>query len=221
METIRVGRAWPDGVRRTEDLEAQVGQAVAMLPLDVALSWARKSSLWPLTFGLACCAIEMFVAGSPRYDISRFGSEVFRPSPRQADLMIVSGTVTKKMAPVITRLYAQMAEPTYVIAMGGCACEGGPFVNSYNTVLGVDKLIPVDVYIPGCPPRPDAMLFGLMALQAKIVGKSGKGRQPLIINPATGEASPMVKGGRIETALNPSSATAGPSPAKDGSEAAK
>jgi NADH-quinone oxidoreductase subunit B len=202
METIRVGRALPDGVRRIEDVEADVAKAVAVLPLDVALNWARKSSLWPLTFGLACCAIEMFVAGSPRYDIARFGSEVFRPSPRQADLMIVSGTVTKKMAPIIKRLYEQMSEPRYVMAMGGCACEGGPFVNSYNVIMGVDKLIPVDVYIPGCPPRPDAMIYGLMALQQKIVGKSGKGRQPIIINPATGDASPMVKHGRVEAAID-------------------
>jgi NADH-quinone oxidoreductase subunit B len=201
METIRVGRALPDGVRRVEDVEADVAKAVAMLPLDVALNWARKSSLWPLTFGLACCAIEMFVAGSPRYDIARFGSEVFRPSPRQADLMIVSGTVTKKMAPILKRLYEQMSEPRYVMAMGGCACEGGPFVNSYNVILGVDKLVPVDVYIPGCPPRPEAMIFGLMALQQKIVGKSGKGRQPIIINPTTGESAPMVKHGRVEAVL--------------------
>jgi NADH-quinone oxidoreductase subunit B len=201
METIRVGRALPTGTLPNEDVEAAVGQAVALLPLDVALGWARKSSLWPLTFGLACCAIEMFVAGSPRYDIARFGSEVFRPSPRQADLMIVSGTVTKKMAPVLKRLYDQMAEPRYVMAMGGCACEGGPFVNSYNVVLGVDKIVPVDVYIPGCPPRPDAMIYGLMALQQKIVGKSGKGRQSVIINPATGESSPMIKHGRVEAPL--------------------
>ena len=213
METIRVGRALPDGVRRIEDVEAEVGKAVAMLPLDVALNWARKSSLWPLTFGLACCAIEMFVAGSPRYDIARFGSEVFRPSPRQADLIIVSGTVTKKMAPVIKRLYEQMSEPRYVMAMGGCACEGGPFVNSYNVVMGVDKLLPVDVYIPGCPPRPDALLYGLIALQQKIAGKSGKGRQPIIINPATGESSPMIKRGRVEAALGQA--------VGDGSEAAK
>jgi NADH-quinone oxidoreductase subunit B len=218
METIRVGWALPDGVRRIEDVEAEVAKAVAVMPLDVALNWARKSSLWPLTFGLACCAIEMFVAGSPRYDIARFGSEVFRPSPRQADLMIVSGTVTKKMAPIVKRLYEQMSEPKYVMAMGGCACEGGPFVNSYNVIMGIDKLLPVDVYIPGCPPRPDAMIYGLMALQQKIVGKSGKGRQPIIINPATGEASPMVKHGRVEAALDAPFVGA---PANDGTEAAK
>jgi NADH-quinone oxidoreductase subunit B len=218
METIRVGRALPDGVRRIEDVDAEIAKAVAVMPLDVALNWARKSSLWPLTFGLACCAIEMFVAGSPRYDIARFGMEVFRPSPRQADVMIVSGTVTKKMAPILKRLYEQMSEPKYVVAMGGCACEGGPFVNSYNVVMGVDKLVPVDVYIPGCPPRPDAMIYGLMALQQKIVGKSGKGRQPIIINPVTGDASPMVKHGRVEAALGAPSLD---TPANDGAEAAK
>ncbi len=179
METVRIGRKVPEGTlpgpggELDADAEAAAQQAVAMMPLDVALNWARGSSLWPLSFGLACCAIEMFTAGSPRYDIARFGSEVFRPSPRQADVMIVAGTVTRKMAPVVRRLYDQMAEPKYVIAMGGCACEGGPFVNSYNVVMGVDKLLPVDVYIPGCPPRPEALLYGLMALQRQVKGQAG------------------------------------------------
>ena len=173
MEVVRLGRKVPEGTipERGQDLGAEaetVDRAVLMLNLETALNWARGSSLWPLSFGLACCAIEMFTAGSPRYDIARFGSEVFRPSPRQADLMIVSGTVTRKMAPVIKKLYDQMAEPKYVIAMGACACEGGPFVNAYNVVMGADKLFPVDVYVPGCPPRPDALLYGLMALQRKV-----------------------------------------------------
>jgi NADH-quinone oxidoreductase subunit B len=131
-------------------------------------SWARESSLWPMTFGLACCAIEMMAAGASRYDLSRFGAELFRPSPRQADLMIVSGRVAQKMAPVVRQLYEQMPEPKWVIAMGDCASCGGVF-NNYAIVQGVDKVVPVDVYVPGCPPRPEALIDAIIKLQQRIL----------------------------------------------------
>jgi NADH-quinone oxidoreductase subunit B len=136
--------------------------------LDSLVGWARRSALWPLTFGLACCAIEMMAVGTARFDISRFGAEVFRPSPRQADVMIVAGTVTTKMAPSVRRLYDQMPEPKYVIAMGTCVIAGGPYQGSYSTVPGIDNFVPVDIYLAGCPPRPDALLHGIMQLQQKI-----------------------------------------------------
>jgi NADH-quinone oxidoreductase subunit B len=131
-------------------------------------NWGRKNSVWPLTFGLACCAIEMIATTMARYDLARFGAEVFRASPRQADLMIVSGTVTKKMAPQVVRLYNQMPEPKYVIVMGACAISGGPFRDGYNVLKGIDRYIPVDVHIPGCPPRPEALIDAFMMLQRKI-----------------------------------------------------
>ncbi len=132
--------------------------------LDPVYNWSRRNSLWPLGFGLACCAIEMICTAASRYDLSRFGMEVFRASPRQSDLMIVAGTVTKKMIPTIVRLYNQMSEPRYVLAMGACASGGGPFKEGYSVVDGVDKFLPVDVYVPGCPPTPQALINGLIAL---------------------------------------------------------
>jgi NADH-quinone oxidoreductase subunit B len=143
-------------------------QNVFMTSLDKVYNWSRRSSIWPMLFGLACCAIEMICSAMSRYDISRFGMEVMRPSARQADLMIVSGTVTKRMVPQIVRLYNQMPEPKYVIAMGACASGGGPFKEGYNVVSGIDKYIPVDVYVPGCPPTPQALIHGLITLQKKI-----------------------------------------------------
>jgi NADH-quinone oxidoreductase subunit B len=141
---------------------------VFVTTVDRLYNWGRRNSVWPMFFGLACCAIEMICAAASRFDLARFGMEVMRPSPRQADLLIVSGTVTKKMAPQIVRLYDQMAEPKYVMAMGACASGGGPFKEGYNVVSGIDQYVPVDVYVPGCPPTPQALLHGLIKLQEKI-----------------------------------------------------
>ena len=142
--------------------------AVSVTTLDRLYNWGRRSSVWPLMFGLACCAIEMIAAQASRYDLARFGMEVMRPTPRQADLMLVAGTVTKKMLPAIVRLYNQMPEPKYVLAMGACASSGGPFKEGYNVVAGIDKYLPVDIYVPGCPPTPQALMNGLIMLQKKI-----------------------------------------------------
>jgi len=141
---------------------------ILLTSFEELAGWGRSNSVWPLQFGLACCAIEMIASTMARFDIARFGSEIFRPSPRQADLLIVSGTVTKKMAPQVVRLWNQMPEPKYCIAMGACAISGGPFKQGYNVLKGIDRYIPVDLYIPGCPPRPEALLHGLLELQAKI-----------------------------------------------------
>ena len=147
------------------DVPPEMHDVVAVTTLDKIYNWGRRYSAWPMMFGLACCAIEMICTAASRFDFSRFGMEIMRPSPRQADVMLVSGTVTKKMVPQIVRLYNQMPEPKYVVAMGACASGGGPFKEGYNVVSGIDKFLPVDVYIPGCPPTPQALLHGLMKLQ--------------------------------------------------------
>lgn len=145
---------------------------VILTTVESALNWGRGNSLWPVLFGLACCAIEMMAAGGARFDLGRFGYEVFRASPRQSDLLIVSGTVTDKMAPLVKRIYEQMPEPKYVLAMGNCAVGGGPFIDSYCVVPGIDTVIPVDVYVPGCPPRPEALMHGMLEIKKKINKKS-------------------------------------------------
>ena len=158
-------------------LENRFEKNVLVTSVDYVFNWARESSLWPLTFGLACCAIEMIASSAARYDIARFGAEVFRPSPRQSDLLLVAGTVTLKMSPVIKRLYDQMPDPKWVISMGACSSVGGPF-NTYAVLQGVDKIVPVDVYITGCPPRPENLFYGLMKLQDKIAGMTTLTKRP-------------------------------------------
>jgi len=159
-----------------ENLIAEALPEVLTTQLDSLVNWARKSSLWPATFGLACCAIEMMNATTSRNDLARFGAEVFRASPRQADVMIVSGRVARKMAPVLRRIYDQMPEPKWVISMGACATSGGVFDN-YAIVQGVDKIVPVDVYIPGCPPRPEMLIHAVMMLQDKVMKESVRDRK--------------------------------------------
>ncbi len=180
-----------------KELKIELGkQGVFVTTIEELYNWGRRSSIWPMQFGLACCAIEMIATTMARYDLARFGAEVFRPSPRQADLMIISGTVTKKMAPQVVRLYNQMAEPRYVIAMGACAISGGPFKQGYNVLKGIDRYIPVDVHIPGCPPRPEALLQAFMTLQKKIDGQSltGENRPRHLNADAPGEFPVPVQG---------------------------
>jgi NADH-quinone oxidoreductase subunit B len=160
-------------------------EGVFMTSLDLAVNWVRKSSIWPVTFGLACCAIEMMSMGASRFDIARFGAEVFRPSPRQSDLMIIAGRVAQKMAPVIRRLYDQMPEPKWVISMGACATSGGVF-NNYALVQGVNQVIPIDVYVPGCPPRPEQLMYAITLLQEKIQNERGSLRRTLNLEPTGG-----------------------------------
>lgn len=170
-------------------LEAMPGGPALLTSIDALVNWARSNSLWPLTFGTSCCAIEVMMAsGSSHHDLARFGAEVARPSPRQADLLVIAGTIVKKMAPRLQTLYEQMAEPKYVIATGACAISGGPFIyESYSTVRGVHEVIPVDVYVPGCPPRPEAFFYGLLTLQKMIregerVTKPGVRKAPVLAN---------------------------------------
>ena len=189
------------------ELKIELGkQGVFVTTIEELYNWGRRSSIWPMQFGLACCAIEMIATTMARYDLARFGAEVFRPSPRQADLMIISGTVTKKMAPQVVRLYNQMAEPRYVIARGACASAGGPFEQGDNVLKGIDRYIPVDVHIPGCPPRPEALLHAFITLQKKIDGQSltGENRPRHLDAQAQGEFPVPVQGEHdLEPASNP------------------
>lgn len=159
--------------KEEELIEEKLKKNIFLTTVDAAYNWGRKSSVWPVSFGLACCAIEMISAAAARYDFSRFGMEIMRASPRQADLMIVAGTVTQKMAPAVLRIYNQIPEPKYVLAMGACATGGGPFP-SYAVLQGIDEILPVDVYVPGCPPRPEALIHGFMKLHDEIMDQSIK-----------------------------------------------
>ncbi len=185
--TKQIGADSPD-LMVPEELQNNVWITSIAKILDPVYNWGRRNSVWPMVFGLACCAIEMICTAASRYDLARFGMEVFRATPRQSDLMIVSGTVTKKMVPTIVRLYNQMPEPRYVLAMGACASGGGPFKEGYTVVDGIDKFLPVDVYVPGCPPTPQALINGLIALQEKI------DQQSIATVPWYGKGDPTVDG---------------------------
>jgi len=190
-----------------EGLRSELSQqGIVTTTLEELYNWGRRNSIWPLQFGLACCAIEMIATTMARFDLARFGAEVFRPSPRQADLMIVSGTVTKKMAPQVVRLYNQMPEPKYVIAMGACAISGGPFKQGYNVLKGIDRYLPVDVHIPGCPPRPEALIQAFMTLQRQIDAQKLTGRsRPRHLDPAAPSEFPVPQYGAhdLEPPRNP------------------
>ncbi len=174
MKNIKIKGIAYDEFKDNEYLEKYVeelrshGVNLVVGALDDLINWGRSNSLWPLAFATSCCGIEFMAAAAARHDLARFGMEVTRNSPRQADVIIVAGTIVNKMAPLLKRVYDQMAEPKYVVSMGSCAISGGPFVNSYYVVKGVDEVIPVDVYVPGCPPRPEALFYGLMQLQRKV-----------------------------------------------------
>lgn len=174
LKDIQIKGVSNDNFKDNETLQSYIDQLnangtnVVVGKLDQLINWGRSNSLWPLAFATSCCGIEFMAAAGAHYDIARFGMEVVRNSPRQADVMIVAGTIVHKMAPLLRRVYDQMAEPKYVVAMGACSISGGPFVNSYHVVNGTDKLLPVDVYIPGCPPRPESLFYGLMQLQRKV-----------------------------------------------------